>query len=1267
MRPVDDPALLRQLEGPKAVSDPKLIEQLEQSDRPSLTQIAKEISRYDISPGSLIRRGGSGIGETLMQMGTALAGALPGGAAGLYEAARGREYAPAFKFVQDFYTYQPRTEQGKKLSQAIGDIFHKYSQGVDYVADRTPGGPLAQTAVKTAGEVIPLVAPFAPRFIKRKPVTDTATVEALEKAPEARPTEPAVRPAPEAVESPQAALELRPAAPETVRTVEPARGKPVTDPQVLAELDRPLELKPQTEADLRAQSQRISEAERVESEAAGVREQKAVADRQVSEFELTGSERQADINPRQADLVEGIKEINVRERAYQPPKLDTQNDSITTAVSKLGGLRTDFAQDIPSIGAKATRDVRGFQFMVRKNGKTPDEMAEALHERGYLESRDLNEMFEKLDNEVRAGEPAHFSMEQNIDAYLSRVREQRYGPAGELYSGIPFNKAGDTIRFANEKLANSLGIPREGVTVERAPTRKTLGAIDYARSPSELVKKFPQLRPFKSAADRAQVEMDTLRDAFSRRLQYVDRQLGGGLKSVRDFGKQHRANKTLLNEILIAGDFLGKRFTEAELRSQFGANQGVINAYTGLRSAYDHALTLANRTRALRGKEPVARREGYTPHFFHDYFILGDGEILASARTLREAVAMGNDAAKAGAKVKIVPKQPRFEGEDVQAAVVGDATYFKLREALEEKFSMTPDQANMLLEDIAQMRGRSRQVGNFLERKGAPGWEKDLDYAHRHYFNMIARYVALDKFKSSTISNFEMRFGAFDKEHKGLANYIKRYIEDINGVPSRAEELLNNAIAGTPGVKQFAETYLGQRPSLQIASATTNAVAIAKLGLYNLSAAMVNGSQAIMSQAVLGPKWFAEGARRAALVSAELGKRRLGFSGATSQDIGLLRQMDVPVQQGLESGAGYSKFAQTGKLFRASTAFFRGVEFELRATTSLGAYYKALAEGRTKAQAIEHGRETNRRVNFDYSQVDAPAFIRRSGPLGQVLFQFKKFPIKALEFMFSLKGAEIPRFWIPFVLISGYYGFPGMEVIKNIVKGMFDVDIELEAKDYFLKWAGSDPEKKAIAKTVLYGAFANEQLGGVDISRRVGGGDFIPADVDDLFGPFFSSAIRATQLAARDAWVEALRAISSAPGNIALAIRNDGEITSPWDRERLRVKLDTRGRILKGIGFPTTEESIERDLARTMRYNKGVRDRKEKEAIDAFIRAYQMKHEAGMNKAIERFAKLGMGEGTGARIREEMLKKDLTPSERAFMNLPRKDKARELELMEFAQ
>jgi hypothetical protein len=44
-----------------------------------------------------------------------------------------------------------------------------------------------------------------------------------------------------------------------------------------------------------------------------------------------------------------------------------------------------------------------------------------------------------------------------------------------------------------------------------------------------------------------------------------------------------------------------------------------------------------------------------------------------------------------------------------------------------------------------------------------------------------------------------------------------------------------------------------------------------------------------------------------------------------------------------------------------------------------------------------------------------------------------------------------------------------------------------------------------------------------------------------------------------------------------------------------------------------------------------------------------------------------MGEGTGARIREEMLKKDLTPSERAFMNLPRKDKARELELMEFAR
>ena len=88
-----------------------------------------------------------------------------------------------------------------------------------------------------------------------------------------------------------------------------------------------------------------------------------------------------------------------------------------------------------------------------------------------------------------------------------------------------------------------------------------------------------------------------------------------------------------------------------------------------------------------------------------------------------------------------------------------------------------------------------------------------------------------------------------------------------------------------------------------------------------------------------------------------------------------------------------------------------------------------------------------------------------------------------------------------------------------------------------------------------------------------------------------------------------------------------------------------------------------------MRYNEAKQREEEKKAIDLdlFIRAYQVKSQPGMDKAIGRFAELGMGEGTADRIKAEMLKKGMTVSEREFYNLPRKGKVRQFDVMELAR
>jgi len=815
-----------------------------------------------------------------------------------------------------------------------------------------------------------------------------------------------------------------------------------------------------------------------------------------------------------------------------------------------------------------------------------------------------------------------------------------------LYSGLPIEKVGESVEKAAQDLKDVAGIAEKNVKVITKEEVKEPGLLTPLKSPTMVAKKYPVAESYVRDGIEATNTQERLRGLFDKRLKAIDKALSGEARSPLARRRAYRENKALLYEILLTGDMLGKKFTPAELVNQFGANKEIIKAYRLTRAAYDHAWNVIKRTREMRGKEPIGYRTGYIPHFFHNYFIAVDGKLAGSAKTLREAVQMSNPLARQGRKITIVPKKFEFPGESVQASVIGDKSYFKLKGKIEKEFGLTAEEAQELLNGIARMKGRSRFVGNFLQRKGAKGWETDLDWVHRHYFNMISRYAALDIFKSRSISRFERQFGPFDKEHKGIAQYIKNYINDVNGNPTQVEELINNTMAKVPAVSKFFGRYLGDRPALQLASTTTNAVAIAKLGLYNISTALVNATTLINAYAKLGAKWITQGMRRAAMRSAT--------------DRGVLKQIGVDVQLGLESGAGYSK-AGMGRLFNASTAAFQATEKFLRRATGLGAYYKVLAEGKTRQEAINYAKDVIRLTQFEYGIGDAPAFIRRAGPVGQVLFQFKKFPVKQLEFITQLQGAENARFWVPFVVLGGYFAFPGMDALKNAVEGLFNIDLELEGKKALMEWAGNDPTKQAIAKEIMYGAFSNV---GADISRRVGMGDFIPGEIRDLAGPAVSTVVRTAQLAAKREWVEALRAISPAPGNLALAMQKDGEISDPWRRGRLKVVLSPQERALKAVGFMPVSESIQRDVKRIVGYSESKIREKEQRLIDEYIKARESNDKAKMEKLIPKLREMMIDP---KRIYEEMHKKQLLPSIRAFELVPRKRQMEYNKLKLFSQ
>ena len=825
---------------------------------------------------------------------------------------------------------------------------------------------------------------------------------------------------------------------------------------------------------------------------------------------------------------------------------------------------------------------------------------------------------------------------------------------------------------ALQKLTDALGIAWKDIQVLRPAAARQPGLLNPFRSPNKVAEKFPAFRPFFVAAERSHAIQERLRMTFQKRLTHVDNLLREGKSRI--FGREtYRQNTELLQDIRLTEDMLGREFSDEVLKTEFNAPESVIKAKHLMRAAYNHALTMANQHRELRGKLAISRREGYVPHFFHNYFVIADGQIQASARTLVEATRMGNDAARAGMKNVIIrPKQFEFPGGDVQAAVIGDIDYFQMQKNIQEQQELTLDEAKQMMEGFVRRRGRSRFVGNFLRRKGAKGFETNLAWVDRHYFNMISRYVAMDAFKARTISLFERTFGAFDKDHKGLANYVKNYIKDINGVPTDVENLMNATIARMPWLGRFLGTYLGDRPSLHLAGMTTGAVAIAKLGLYNAASAAVNLTQLNAVQTLIGPVATANGLRLALQAEAVRLGRKVGAFEAAHLDLGVLKQAGVEYAQGLESGSGYSKVHQLGRLFSASTAFFQGAERILRQTAVLGAYHKYLSKHPGKGkEALAYAKQVNNRANYDYSIVDTPSFIRRTGPLGQILFQFKKYPVKTLELVTSLRGAEHARFWIPLFLMAGYFAFPGMDALKRLLKSLFNLDMEMEMKKYLLGWAGKDAGKMAVAKTIMYGAFSHEKLGGVDISRRIGHGDFIPSEIDDLFGPTVSTAVRTVQLASRGEWVAMLKAMATAPGNIVEVMTSDGQITDPWRRGRLSARLDESGLIAKGLGFRPTREALEVDVSRIIEYETKQVSMARQRVIDHIIRAAREGERAqargdqqGMESA-ERMAKAAIDRAekyqipiTPEQIKNEIKAKNLTKTERAWLNSSKIIKAR---------
>lgn len=631
--------------------------------------------------------------------------------------------------------------------------------------------------------------------------------------------------------------------------------------------------------------------------------------------------------------------------------------------------------------------------------------------------------------------------------------------------------------------------------------------------------------------------------------------------------------------------------------------------------------------------KPIHNLEGYMPHFFHKFMVYekttgDDGKeilvSLGSANSLKKAADLANKYAAANPKGQFVIRPHSFEyDENYNNVVVGDKDYTKMMMQITKHTEMTLPEANKFLHDNVGVtkKNRHRFFGNAMHRKGAKGFDQDVQWALTHYLNASARYVAMEHFKPEAISFYERFFGDFNADPKSnTARYIKNYINDMNGVPSWIEEELNKIVDAIPILGPRLSDAFEGRSALALSSSISWFNAVTKLGLGNFASAAINFMQFVNIGTRLNSYAYANMGLKKAIHLGDADRRIIDESG-------VLDEVNLSSDAG-----GYTQRRDYGRVRSGFGKVKRGLDYMMipftkadtlmREAAILGAYYQGVKEMHmSHEKALAYAKEVNYDANFDYSTAAAPGAMRAGSVLTQQLFQFQKYPIMQFEFFWNNvvhaeNNKQRARFLVPYLLMSGAVGAVPFGALINAVAsslvgagGDDDNDLAEEIKAEMMKWAGTDPMKRRLVNTVLYGILANANI---NISERVGmsnafSGEYYGNKPESsagallqLFGgPLVSTVYNvATQIGNHNP-IETIKAVSPSLGNMLQAVV--GETRTTHHRVGT-VYEDMYSRVMHGLGFRSVDETNNSFVNSYLYKQQKQAQEDRKDAMDAYIR-----------------------------------------------------------------
>ena len=301
---------------------------------------------------------------------------------------------------------------------------------------------------------------------------------------------------------------------------------------------------------------------------------------------------------------------------------------------------------------------------------------------------------------------------------------------------------------------------------------------------------------------------------------------------------------------------------------------------------------------------------------------------------------------------------------------------------------------------------------------------------------------------------------------------------------------------------------------------------------------------------------------------------------------------------------------KTKSLLDKGMYVFQGVDKICRISTTLAAYEQAIAEGKSKREAIAFAREVNRKANFDYGATDAPNIFRRSSIFGKVLLQSKKFPIKMLEVVSDMliKKTTITQkaaFWLPYFFMCGLLGLlPAIDWLDDFIHELTGLSPKDAVQKNIMKLAGDSDFWKSAGKVAMYGGGS---LLGIETAKRAGMADIMPQSFTDFMLGATGSKIKGfteniikglVGTEEEGAYANALRNVS--PGLFNIYAATSGEILGNRGR-RMNVYEDMDDRIIRGIGFKSVDEAMAGDIQRITSRDREQLNREKQKAVDAYI------------------------------------------------------------------